>query len=193
MQSFVLLLECPSRDHFQEILFSTRQFLQSRTPKRRERVHIYLLDPPGPLLDLLEQIRAAGLQDRFQVVHRSDQQAFHRIRNRADVWLTTGRISHAWMMNEICQRGKILIQYHFRPQNRVEQANWHFQIHEGHPHDRQAHLFELLTKLYEDPEALRWLRRSSHQGYNSYCNQITRDHLIQTMDQVIPAAKRLSA
>lgn len=193
MQSFVLLLECPSREHFQEILSSAKLFLQSRTPKRRERVQVYLLDPPGPLFDVLEEIRAAGFQERFQVIHRTDGMAFQRIRNRVDVWLTSARVTATWMMNEICQRGKVLIQYHFRPQSRLEQTNWHFQIYEGHPLDRQATLLDLLSKLYEDPEALRWLRRAAHQRYNQYCNQVTRDHLIQTMDQVVPSAKRLSA
>lgn len=193
MQSFVLLLDCPDRDHLQEALSVCREFLKSRTPKRRERCTIYLLDPPGSSWDTLEAVRDTGFQDRFQVVHRKDKLSYHHVLHRTDVWVTGGRIQRNLIMEEVCQRGKVLVNYGGRLSGGELQASWYFAIQEGHPLDRSGALCELLTRLYEDPEAVRWMRRYAHQHYNQYCNRVTRENLVRAMDRVPQTARRLSA
>ena len=193
MQSFVLLLECPTRDHLLESIHVADLFLRMRTPKRRERVRIILLDPPGPIFNLLEEIRGTGMEHHFQIVHREDTLLYQHIRSRVDVWLTGGRISKSWLMSEICQRGKILINYRGKLASRDIQASWYFSIQDGHPQDRIADLTSLLNKLYEDPEAVRWLRRYAQQHYNQYCNTLTTENLIQSMDRRPVHPERISA
>lgn len=186
-------MDCPTRDHLLESIHVAVLFLRSRTPKRRERVSIILLDPPGPIFNLLEEVRATGMEQHFQIVHRADTLLFQHIRTRADVWLTGSRISKTWLMNEICQRGKILINYQGKLTGRDIRASWYFPIQEGHPQDRMAELSNLLNKLYEDPEAVRWLRRYAQQHYNQYCNRVTSDNLIQSMDRRSSFPERISA
>ncbi|MCF8237038.1 MAG: hypothetical protein K9I85_02700 [Saprospiraceae bacterium] len=193
MQSFVLLLDCPTREQLLECIHVSSSFLRSRTPKRREKVRIILLDPPGPIFNLLEEIRSTGFEYHFQVLHRSDTLLFQSLRTRVDVWLTGSRITPAWLMNEICQRGKILINYSGKLAGGDLQASWYFAIKEGHPQDRKTSLTNLLNKLYEDPEAVRWLRRYAHQHYNQYCNRMTSANLIQSMDRTASIPERLSA
>ncbi len=193
MQSFVLLLDCPTREQLLECIHVSESFLRLRTPKRREKVSILLLDPPGPIFNLLEEIRATGFEHHFQVLHRKDTLLFQRLRSRVDVWLTGSRITSTWLMNEICQRGKILIHYNGKLSGADLQASWYFAIKEGHPQDRKTGLIDLLNKLYEDPEAVRWLRRYAHQHYNQYCNRKTSANLIQSMDRSMAMPERLSA
>ncbi len=193
MQSFVLLLDCPTRDHLHESIRVADQFLRSRTPKRRERVRIILLDPPGPVFNLLEEIRATGMEQHFQIVHRTDTLLFQHIRTRVDVWLTGRRISKSWLLSEICQRGKIVINYQGKSAGSDMDASWLFSIQEGHPQDRMSKLIDLLNKLYEDPEAVRWMRRYSQQFYNQYCNTVTSNNLIQSMDSRRLQHERISA
>ena len=193
MKSFVIVLEWTTRESFLEIIQAAQHFLRSRTPRKRTRVAFVMLDPPGPIFQLLEEIRSTGLADYFKVIHRADRTLFAKLQQESRVWIREGRVEREEILQDICGLGNVFIHYCGKVTGGDVRGSWYFAIQEGHPEDRKNLLTGLLNDLFEDPDAIRFLARKAKRHHNAYCNQITREHLLQAMQPVMRLASRVSA
>ncbi len=181
MLLFPIIIHCSDVVTFAECIQAANAVLATCTPKKREKILFVLLDPPQPFLQIVEQIHKSGYSPHFKISHNADYMCTRDLTQDAVGYILDGRIEFAWAMDQVCKKGKILINYGGRLAGAEISGHWYQEINKEHAYDRMAELTAKLMDLIEDPAALQCIRRNAHVHYNRYCNHITRINLLKAM------------
>ncbi len=193
MLLFPIIIKCTDEVAFEECIQATHAVLAACTPKKRERIVFVLLDPPQPLLRIVQQVRNSGFNPHYKICQKGDYNSLHDLSKEAVGWIHDGRIEFAWAMDQVCKKGKILINFGGRLVGGDISGHWYHEINEVHSFDRQAILTAKLLDFIEDPAALQCMRHNAQVHYNRYCNHITRINLLKAMYVDKSGGSRISA
>jgi len=181
MLSYAVLVQCPERKPFLEVLNSSLSFLKSCSPKARQGIRFYLQDPPVSAMDILELTRQSGMSAQFRIMHAQDVPSCREAGHEMQILIQTGKMSRDAVLQQVCRPGRVLVHYYGRALAVGQRAPWHLEIFDPHADKREERLQHLLRQLLDDPSALSYMRRQAMEHYNRHCNQLTRQNLLQAM------------
>jgi hypothetical protein len=182
MLTLSVLVQCPDKQSLQEVLSAAYSFLKSCSPKRRDGVRFYLLEPPVSPMQVLEDSSRAGFASHFRIVHENDLATWKEVGQEIQVLVRSGKVTGTWILDSVCRHGRALVLFEQRGQPlKPEHAAWCLEVYETRAEERVECLRQHFRQLFDDPSALSYMRRQALHYYNQYCNQVTRHNLLRAM------------
>lgn len=176
MQKFQIIIHTDEALELQECVESTIDFMQHLTPRRREKVQVVLLTSAAAM-PLVEQLREYGLSSQFRLV-KSTADLPECEAQDTTVWVLTGELQSEWLLHEMCRRSRMVIHYRGKLRGKRITGGWYLTVNERHPLDRKHRLSRLFNTLYQDPAAIRLMRRQSKGYYKLLSSKYLSSHMM---------------